>query len=81
MQKLGAILLVVAIAIMASGCAGKRNRTYVGQCAIPGHWFCGKVYDSRAACNNDRKRHDYETSMPGTCYSGKSDGDPDYRTM
>lgn len=78
------LILILFAALMAaalSGCAGKRNRYYVGQCAIPGHWFCGKVYDKFSDCNNDRKRHDYETSLPGTCYSGSRDGDPDTRSM
>ena len=71
----------VAVIVGASACATKSNRVYIGQCALPGHWFCGKIYESRAACNLDRRRHDYETSMPGTCFSGRSDGSPDTRTM
>lgn len=81
-MRLATIFTAALLAIMtASGCAGKRNRIYVGQCAIPGHWFCGKQYDSRADCNNARKRHDYETSLPGTCYSGDPRGRPDTRSM
>ncbi|MFK7957787.1 MAG: hypothetical protein AB8B96_16940 [Lysobacterales bacterium] len=76
------LLLVAALTCSAlAGCAGKRNRYFVGQCSLPGHWFCGKVYDSRADCNNDRKRHDYETSMSGSCFSGDSRGSPDTRSM
>ena len=76
MKYLCALLL-----LLLAGCAGKPNRVYVGQCAIPGHWFCGQVYDSFAECNNARKRHDFETSRPGTCYSGDPRGRPDNRTM
>ena len=80
-SRIGLTLMVGLLAVALAGCAGKRNRYYVGQCAIPGHWFCGKVYDSFADCNNDRKRHDYEVTLPGTCYSGRRDGQPDTRTM
>ena len=85
--------IVMALSLTAmiglSGCASspttpnnsKYNRIYVGQCAVPGHWFCGMRFDSRAECNLARKKHDFETSMGGTCYSGKKDGKPDYRTM
>ncbi len=73
------ILLVMAIGL--SACATKQNRYYIGQCSFPGHWFCGKVYDHRSDCNRGRLRHDRETSMSGTCFSGKKDGSPDYRTM
>ena len=79
-RALAATALGLAV-LAGSGCASKVNRIYIGQCAIPGHWFCGKVYDSRSACNNDRKRHDFETSLPGTCYSGDRRGRPDTRTM
>ena len=80
--------LLLAAALIG-GCASspttpnnsKYNRIYVGQCAVPGHWFCGMRFDSRAECNLARKKHDYETSMGGTCYSGSRDGDPDFRTM
>ncbi len=73
--------LLAAAVLATSACASKPNRVYIGQCALPGHWFCGKVYDSRAACNLARRKHDYETSMPGTCFSGAADGSPDNRTM
>ncbi len=81
MKKLTALAIMALIVAISSGCAGKQNRYYIGQCSIPGHWFCGKVYDHRSDCNMDRRRHDRETSMTGTCYSGKKDGSPDYRTM
>ncbi|MEM1089994.1 MAG: hypothetical protein AAF552_06615 [Pseudomonadota bacterium] len=75
------LLVALLTCVALSGCAAKRNRYFVGQCAIPGHWFCGKVYDSRADCNNARKRHDFETSMTGSCFSGDPRGKPDTRTM
>ncbi|GJM08188.1 MAG: hypothetical protein DHS20C11_04640 [Lysobacteraceae bacterium] len=73
--------LVVSACASTGGNRGKYNRIYVGQCAVPGHWFCGMQFDSRADCNNARKKHDYETSMGGTCYSGDARGKPDTRTM
>ncbi|MDX1568869.1 MAG: hypothetical protein R3200_00170 [Xanthomonadales bacterium] len=79
-KKLLSLALLGAL-LAGSGCASKQNRIYIGQCAVPGHWFCGKIYDSRAQCNNDRKKHDFETSLPGTCYSGDPRGRPDTRTM
>lgn len=78
---LSVALMLLVIAVSLSACASKQNRHYIGQCSIPGHWFCGKVYDHRSDCNRDRLRHDRETSMAGTCFSGKKDGSPDYRTM
>jgi hypothetical protein len=81
MKNMLFVLCVLFLAASLNGCASKINRYYIGQCAIPGHWFCGKSYDKYADCNMDRKRHDYETSMTGSCHSGRKDGQPDYRTM
>ena len=81
MKTLFLAACIIFLASVSSGCASKINRYYVGQCALPGHWFCGKSYDKYSACNIDRRRHDYETSMTGTCHSGRKDGSPDYRTM
>jgi hypothetical protein len=75
-------ILVVFLAVATGGgCASKINRVYVGQCAMPGHSFCGQRYDKYSDCNIARKRHDYETSMTGSCHSGREDGLPDYRSM
>lgn len=80
-HKILCLLVAGLTCAVLSGCASKPNRFFVGQCAFPGHWFCGKVYDSRADCNNDRKLHDYETSLSGSCHSGDPRGNPDTRTM
>jgi len=81
MKRILTILIFLGVTLALGACANRINRYYVGQCALPGHWFCGKVYDSRADCNNDRKLHDYQTSMGGSCYAGRADGAPDDRTM
>ncbi|MEM9301257.1 MAG: hypothetical protein AAGE01_04060 [Pseudomonadota bacterium] len=80
-RRLLPLALAAATTLALSACAGKRDITYVGQCAIPGHWFCGKTFDTRSECNNARKRHDYETSLTGSCFSGDPRGRPDTRTM
>ncbi len=59
--------VLLAMTLFAVACAGKSNRTYTGQCAVDGHWFCGKEYETFSECNRGRMKHDYETAGSGSC--------------
>lgn len=61
------IALTLLLALIMVGCASKSNRTYTGQCAVDGHWFCGKEYETFSDCNRGRIKHDYETAGSGSC--------------
>lgn len=61
------VALALIVVLITAGCASKSNRTYTGQCAVDGHWFCGKVYETFSECNRGRIKHDYETAGSGSC--------------